>query len=463
MHRLHYGKNHPPHDTLLYDTLKVKPNATAAEIVTSYRKLSREYHPDKLMARRNKRRREQMTQHMNDSHEEEKEEEEKYDDYEEEEAERIFTQIREAYEVLKDDSTRLPYHRYGLIDDESGATAVAMLTGGSNMNDVVEDNNFMSEERRQRQQRLLCLMGYGPVKYTGRGRHEQRVMYIAANLIERIRPIVEGTISQDEMSHDIAAECDALKSLPLGAQILRCLGRAYRHSGQRALRRHEWLKKKKDLTEQLLGSSGHYDSYHGIDKQLSMKVDLSDSVRDKFRNAKHLFTAAAASGKLVWTEQVASMSQKRKSNRASIQYHLHDEDMKIPGEEYDGLIDSDADIDNFSTPTEEDVQEQERMKAQKAMINALQVEALWKITKIELDRTIQEACNMILEGRYFFFPSHHGSRERSGWNMGGDGWVVGSTGEVVDADVGRLRAAAALVLMGDIFVRCSKEGTSWVD
>eukprot|EP00957_Ditylum_brightwellii_P123469 9413960-Ditylum_brightwellii.AAC.1 len=96
--------------------------------------------------------------------------------------------------------------------------------------------------------------------------------------------------------------------------------------------------------------------------------------------------------------------------------------MKIPGEEYDGLIDSDADIDNFSTPTEEDVQEQERMKAQKAMINALQVEALWKITKIELDRTIQEACNMILEGRYFFFPSHHGSRERSGWNMGGDGW-----------------------------------------
>jgi len=30
------------------------------------------------------------------------------------------------------------------------------------------------------------------------------------------------------------------------------------------------------------------------------------------------------------------------------------------------------------------------------------VEALWKISKIKLDRTIQEACDIILSGNYFF-------------------------------------------------------------
>eukprot|EP00986_Skeletonema_menzelii_P017391 scaffold19231_cov69-Skeletonema_menzelii.AAC.1 len=37
----------------------------------------------------------------------------------------------------------------------------------------------------------------------------------------------------------------------------------------------------------------------------------------------------------------------------------------------------------------------------------------------------------------------------------------GDYGEVVPMEVGRLRAAAAMVLVGDIMVRCSKEGTSW--
>ncbi len=36
-----------------------------------------------------------------------------------------------------------------------------------------------------------------------------------------------------------------------------------------------------------------------------------------------------------------------------------------------------------------------------------------------------------------------------------DGWV-GTTGEVVTMEVGRLRSAAALILLGDLFVQCSK-------
>lgn len=101
--------------------------------------------------------------------------------------------------------------------------------------------------------------------------------------------------------------------------------------------------------------------------------------------------------------------------------------------------------------SDEQLKETERLKAQAAILESLQVEALWKITKIDLDRTIQEACNLILTGEYFFFPTQHA-----------DGWV-GSTGEAVDTSIGRLRAAAALVMIGDIMVRCSKEGTAWME
>ena len=96
---------------------------------------------------------------------------------------------------------------------------------------------------------------------------------------------------------------------------------------------------------------------------------------------------------------------------------------------------------------------------------------MWKISKIELDLTIQEACRRMLSGDYFFYPDgrqhhhhhhHHHPRDLRRREENFDGWV-GSSGHLIEADVGRLRAAAALVLMGDILVRCSKQGTSWVD
>lgn len=116
------------------------------------------------------------------------------------------------------------------------------------------------------------------------------------------------------------------------------------------------------------------------------------------------------------------------------------------------------DLDSHIQSTE-DIKENERQKAQTALLESLQVEALWKITKIDLDRTIQEACSLILTGEYFFFPSHQSS---SGSGRSADGWV-GQTGEIVNANIGRLRAAAALVMVGDVMVQCSKEGTAWME
>jgi hypothetical protein len=66
-----------------------------------------------------------------------------------------------------------------------------------------------------------------------------------------------------------------------------------------------------------------------------------------------------------------------------------------------------------------------------------------------------------LDGDYFFYPSHQSNRPAD-WQEGGDGWV-GASGKAVDARDGRLRAASALVMIGNIMVQRSKEGTSWME
>jgi hypothetical protein len=125
--------------------------------------------------------------------------------------------------------TRLPYHRFGLLDTGSAA---AILTG-CKVGELAlisplqlytiysNDYKIWNEDKRQY-------------------RHSRTVMFLVIHLVELIRPVVEGFLSQDYLSHDIAKECDALKTLPLlGAQIIRCIGRAYRYTGQRYLRRYK--------------------------------------------------------------------------------------------------------------------------------------------------------------------------------------------------------------------------------
>ena len=110
------------------------------------------------------------------------------------------------------------------------------------------------------------------------------------------------------------------------------------------------------------------------------------------------------------------------------------------------------------------------------MLQSLQVEALWLCCKIDLDQTVRDACEMILQGDDVFFPSHsyntfpprqdydasHADGDAmSGNSLHGDGWVAASSGKTIYGDVARLRAAAAMAMIGDIMVHCSKEGTSW--
>ena len=369
---------------------------------------------------------------------------------EEEECENQLERLRGAYEVLKEDRTRLTYHKYGLVDSDAAAE---LLTGGSGR----------YGQHSPEQDTLLRLMGYESHHHHNHNhaqyqRHERRVAYLAANLVELIRPVVEGTISQQDLIQHIIAECDQVKSAPLGAQIIRCIGRAYRHTGRQVLREH-----RRNVESNPLRAG----------------LNLSDKVTSKLRDAKNVLEAAYLSGKIVMTEQRTKIGSSVAASKAELQRAIKealpalDHPLNTFGEPPGGLCGSELNDQEEDGPlTSEELQEQEQEKAQAAVLGALQVEALWKIAKIELDRTIQEACTRILDGDYFFFPSHQQPLHQ--WSPygyhdyyrqeyhDGQGWV-GRSGEIIDTEVGRLRAAAAMVLVGDTMVDCSKDGTSWVD
>jgi curved DNA-binding protein CbpA len=406
------------------------------------------------------------------------------DDDEEEEADVKLQRIQEAYEVLKDDSTRLLYHKYGLIHTNMAAF---LLTGGTyhHLGKATATPWILSPEQCQ----LLQLMGYynlvpcnrtssSSISATWSSHHHQdRILFLATQLVERIRPWMEGTISSSTLADVVATECDQLKHLPLGAQILRCIGRAYRHAGGKVLRRYA---RKRNCDSMLRKKENH----HPLERRLLFVPNrMEEKIHDGLRHAKHLMTAAVASGRVVLSERImeaTTPSPKFKSNGAvTIEYQGEQED------EYnhdDFLLLGPA--SDHTSPSQEEMQHKERRKAQEAMLQALQVEALWKISKIELDRTIQEACELILSGTYFFFPSHQvpppppppppstvppppiPKREQYGdhhHDVGDyDGWV-GAAGTTVNTNVGILRAAEALALIGDVMVRCSKQGTAWME
>ena len=378
IHKLYYQQ--PPHDTTLYDCLKVAPNATSAQISHSYRLLSRKYHPDKASG-----------------------------------MEQEWQTIQKAHDILKEDSTRMPYHQYGLL---YSSDAAVLLTGGY--------RNFQQQQQQQHQQqffpqqrihtgdlreKLLNLMGYPRDRKLS---YDDRILFLAANLVERMRPWVEGTISTSTWTETLAQEFDMLKKLPLGAQILRCIGRAYRHSGQTVLRQERF---------KLLG-------------------DITNVLRSYKHNTEHLLEAFAVGGKLILTEKQQQQQARSNPNLSA--------DPKQAQLEYDFLQDNDLDENAFHQETHD--------KAKKIQLELLQIKALWKVSKIHLDRAIHDACQTILDGKYFFYPSH-ASPHVQDWTQQGDGWVS-ARGQTITAPVGRLRAASALVLMGNVMVQCAKDKSS---
>jgi hypothetical protein len=417
VHRLYTLQ--PPHDIEMYSVLRVSPNATAAQITQSYRRLSRNYHPDK----------QQQASSSTASKQTQKEN---------------LERVQQAYEILKDDTTRLLYHKYGMSDSN---LAVILLFGPrrphhlSKLDAVhyellqlmgLDDNDHDNDEQQPQPQRIHNEMDDDDEASSWK--NKRRVRLIAARLVELLRPIVEGVVDKNMVGHHLAQDCDRWKTLPMGAQIVRCVGRAYRHAGQDVLKRRH----------------------------------PSTPVRRRWRKAKGFGNAVWASGRAtvmeqIWTRQERKLQTKKRAGKAndptsSIEYYrdsLNELDFLVD-DENDNYYSEDDDI---SLESQEEVQLSEQLKARQTLLQALQVEALWQITKIDLDKAVRQACDMILSGEYFFFPSHQ-SADPNEWNRGGHGWV-GSSGRVVHADQAMVEAAEALVFLGNIMVQRSKEGTAW--
>ena len=378
---------------------------------------------------------------------------------------------------------------------------------------------------------------------------QQRISYLTSTITERIRPLVEGTINQDLFVSEIYRECNALKKIGLGAHILRCIGRAYRIEGYRVLRTmstsHHHRKRSRRRRR-------HHGPRHTSQQQ--QHEDIADLVIDTVRNMKHYASAAFAGGKLVLLEQRIKkleeeyargkqqvkkqkdeqqqkkrqhkMDGDEKKNGKMIQptpqdygYQTDDETTSrfvsnigaLPGDDTDSdanIIDAtysdddddflfqqhfsydEEDDDNNHDELEDELNHIQHKKTYTALLSVHQMEALWKITKIELYHTIRKACRCILLEPSFTTssPHHNGwhydissqvpppppppyssrteyydkndmhstTQQQSRSQQKYDGWV-NTMGKGIPLEVGRLRAAAALILIGDIMVQASKE------
>ena len=451
-----YAREHP-HDDSLYRILGVSTNATHYQIQKAYRSKSRKWHPDKIQNKNNAA-----------------------------EAQERFREIQQAYEVLKDDTTRLLYHRFGLFDTSDALTLLSGRTdllSGNSQQDYRELLRLMGHVVEEANNNNASSFLFGPPPHPGGLPHSSttaRAARIATDLRENyIRPLVEGTVRDADMVDILIDLCDRLKSLPLGSQILRCIGHAYRHSGRKVLK--HYYQQQKQLSQ----------PQHPILLFPQKPSDyVSDSILEKVRLVQHVGEAAYHAGKAMLTEQwykqqdqlFSSSSSNPNKNFLSLD---HDTSWigRLPGEE--DISDDDV-LTNVVDPSEEELQERERQRVNQAILESLQVAAYWKVSKIDLDRTIREACDLILspkqqhlrQGQFFFVDSS----AFDGWVTDGDNRSMNDLsdniedkssdddgdgeepstvprrqrGVVMDAEVGRLRSAAALVMIGDIFVERSK-------
>ena len=339
--------------------------------------------------------------------------------------------------------------------------------------------------------------------------HQQRKDYLVGTITERLRPMVEGTISQNMFINDVYQECN--KILFIRGTYITLYWPSISNEGYRALRR--------SMTSSSSSLSSSRNSLIGGDERSTPTTIITDGVIDAYRDVKKYSSAAFAGVRLLLSErgmrkfkdeEIIRVRSSRK-RRHQEQFRRRDDDNSgDSGSASDNANnnndnDSDDDYDNndsylsshddnnhnnFNNEEQDDessfeevIQRIRRQKTHSALLSAHQMEALWKITKIELDRTVRDACRFVLchYGDYYYLNHHHSqTQHHHPWSFSSssshpthpspsssipisppfDGWVS-TKGEVVQLHVGKLRAAAAMILIGDIFVRSSKEGTSW--
>ena len=424
--------------------LNVSYDASPGEIAKSYKRLSLEWHPDKLRWKKLKEERKITSNNIIANNVPPPPPPLSDKDLEVYASDKL-AQISNAYEILSNDQTRLLYHRYGIKNGIEGA--IQLLTGKARHSSA-SSTDIGSDD----QLRLLKLMGYP--SHLSHDVKEARIYYLTSTIIEKLRPLVEDTVSQEMYVQSVYDDCIALSKSGLGKQILRCVGRAYRREGYRVLRTMN--RNKSDISK-------HNRHPHKV----------ADVLRDSWSTMQHLASAVLASGKLALVETKLKQLHKEKE-RIRSRRTIDTKMVTMGAMDNIGVLPDDA-VESMFSDDEGELPEEllddahfkhlADEKTYNALLTSHQTDVLWKLSKIDLDSTIREACRQILsptnEGWCSFFPSQN-SPYPNDWGISHyssipnqDGWV-GQDGNVISMEVGRLRAAAALVLVGDIMVRCGK-------
>ena len=538
-HRTYYN-NRLPHNHYVYDILQVPHNATIQQIQQSYRTLSRIYHPDKRRTRRKNLPQQQRHESDNDN-------------------EITLQRIRSAYDLLKNDTKRFLYHRHGIIHSTQEDVMSILYPRDQIHRQLLSSSSSILFYDPSAIEQLHQLMGYyryssprksdrssltwsesdatcdnGKEERNDDGRIDERIQNMMIFLIERIRPMIESvsvTLSdtyEHYMDQELIQQCDRIKILPLGPSILRCIGRAYRYEGKRIVRHIQFIQPPpwggmwNDKSSKLPGDGANdaanlqYEHYPPPPlnavairrRPMSQYLLVMDRVRHTMRHVKHLSTAAFAGSRVYIEERRRrqKQSQKMPHHKAGFDddesgensnYNQYDNEF-VFDDHNDIITDSDNDrqYNSMTNGISDDV----------AMLESLQIDALWKVYKIELDSTVRKACRRILlsledPSQNVFLPSHvsdmvyndntcnnniidnngpryQPSSSHSRTSEKYDGWIVSDqstngsnapTIPIISSSVVRrkpqqqLLVANILIRMGTIMIERSKVGTSWME
>lgn len=209
-----------PKETKYYDVLEVAPDASSTEIKKAYYKAAMKYHPDKNLDNKA-------------------------------EAERLFKEVGEAYQVLSDPELRRRYDEFG----ESAAAPEGgfmdphaffqQMFGGEAFVDIIGEISLarLMMDAAEEQERQARGGGNGRDLHDGRPEDpneeaarrraelekakEARVSHLAQKLASKLAFYVDGLYSFDEFKEYIMKEAANLRTESYGPQLLRSVGYIY--------------------------------------------------------------------------------------------------------------------------------------------------------------------------------------------------------------------------------------------
>jgi len=193
-------------ETALYDVLGVQPSASHSEIKKQYYRLARQLHPDKNPG--------------------------------DELAKKRFQEVSDAYQVLSDDDLRAKYddqgkEAIGQQPQMDATTFYTLLFGSEKFEPLIGQMLLLTS---------MTLEEDTEVEAAGGNKLDlqnflmrKRQVTCAVNLRELVEPFVSGAADEAAFRASMKVYGTDLVSVPIGAALLRCIGKAYEYRASQAL------------------------------------------------------------------------------------------------------------------------------------------------------------------------------------------------------------------------------------